>query len=164
MRLSLFAAMLLAPLVLGGCDENPIGAGAPLVGVWETEATDFPVTAPNGSTNVLWREEWSFFGDGTWSRSVVMIDATTGRNWVLFAKVGSWRATDGQLRLVIHEEFSTTDLEHTPDAPVLVPILPRAERAGYELRDATLRIVPPCPIGVYCTGAALILHREAVAF
>jgi hypothetical protein len=163
MRLRLFAAMLLAPLALGGCDRNPIGAGAPLVGRWDTEATPFQGTAPNGSTNLLSREEWSFLDDGTYSRSTMLIDATTGRSWVMFAQVGSWRVTDGDLRMVIREEFITTDPAHTPDAPVLVPVLPRAERARYELEDPTLRIIPDCPIGVYCVNART-LHRAQLAF
>jgi len=162
MRLHLFAAMLLAPLALGGCDRNPIDAGAPLVGGWETEAIPFPGTAPNGSTNLLRREEWSFLEDGTYSRSTVLIDATIGRSWVMFAQVGSWRVTDGQLRLVIHEEFNTIDPAHTPDAPVLVSVLPRAERALYELGDATLRIIPVCSVGVYCVGRTL--HRARMVF
>jgi hypothetical protein len=63
MRIRLFAAVLLAPLALGGCDRNPIGAGAPLVGEWESDALQTPVTAPNGSANVLYRESWSFRDD-----------------------------------------------------------------------------------------------------
>jgi hypothetical protein len=163
MRLRLFAAMLLAPIALGGCDRNPIGAGAPLVGRWDTEAAPFQGTAPNGSTNLLSREEWSFLDDGTYSRSNLLIDATTGRSWVMFAQVGSWRATDGGLRLVIREEFITIDPAHTPDAPVLVSVLPRAEHARYELGDATLRIIPDCPLGVYCVSART-LHRAQTAF
>ena len=162
MRIRLFAAVLLAPLVMGACDGNPIGAGAPLVGAWESDALQLPGAAPNGSTNALYRESWSFRDDGTYSRSHVIIDGTTGLAWVTYAEAGSWRAQDDELRRAVRETFSLVEPAPVPEERVLVPIAPQAVRARYELEGSILTIFPYRPPNAMCV-APLPLHPAPVA-
>jgi|GEM_PF-3639683 len=164
MKLRLFAAVLLAPLALAGCDRNPIGAGgSALVGDWSTEPVHLPGTAPNGSTNIFYREDRSFRSDGTFFHANVIIDAATARSWVVYARKGSWTATNDVLREVTREAFYLVDPLHIPDVPVLVPVDPQVSQASYELQDATLLITPSCPPGAMCIRA-LPLHRVATLF
>ena len=162
MRIRLFAAVLLASVVMGACDGNPIGAGAPLVGAWESDALQLPGAAPNGSTNALYRESWSFRDDGTYIRSHVIIDGTTGLAWVTYGEAGSWRATDDELRRAVRETLHLVDPAPVPEAPVLVPIVPQAVRARYELEGSILTIFPYCPPNAMCV-APLPLHPAPVA-
>jgi hypothetical protein len=161
MRLRLFAAVLLAPLIVGGCDRNPIGSGAPLVGEWQSDALQFLGTAPNGSTNLLRRERWSFQSDGTYSRFDLVTDAATGHTWVLTAQKGSWRAGDTELRLIVRETFyEPADI---PEVPVLTPVDPYVVRAHYELNGPTLMIEPICPPNALCVPP-VPLHRMPELF
>ena len=166
MKIRWLAAVLLAPLAMGGCDRNPIDTGVALVGGWESAEFRFtataPATAPNGSTDVFSRDEWSFQADGTFTRSHVLVDASTGRTWVMHAEKGSWRAEDDMLRRVIREEFRVTDPAHAADVPVLVPVAPWAVRSRWYLQGPTLFIAPICEMPADCAGP-VTLHRAAVA-
>jgi hypothetical protein len=161
MKTRWLAAVLLAPLAMGGCDRNPTGAGTPLVGGWESDEFRFTATAPNGSTDVFSRDEWSFQADGTYARTDVLVDASTGRRWVMYAEKGSWRVEDDVLRLVVREEFHVADPAHAADVPALVPVDPWLTRSRWYLQGPTLFIEPICEIGVYCVSVPL--HRMAVA-
>ncbi|HVG44841.1 MAG TPA: hypothetical protein VM890_08925 [Longimicrobium sp.] len=164
MRIRLFAAVLLAPLALGACDRNPIGTGARLVGEWESDGIPLLETLPNGSTNAIYRESWSFRDDGAYAHSNVLIDGTTGRRWVVAAEAGSWRTTDDELSRVIREVLHVDDPAGVPpEVPVMDPVDPQLVRAGYELEGPTLTIYPPCPPNASCI-APLPLHRAPVAF
>jgi len=163
MKIRWLAAVLLAPLTMGGCDRNPIDTGMHLVGAWESAEFPFTATAPNGSTDVFYRDEWSFQADGTFTQSNVLVDANTGRTWVMHAAKGSWRAEDDMLRLVIFEEFHVTDPAYAADVPVLVPVDPWGGRSHWYLQGPTLFIVPTCEMPTNC-AAPVPLHRAAVAF
>jgi hypothetical protein len=157
MRLRLAAAVLLVPLALGGCDRNPIGAGAPLLGGWESDEVPFVGTAPNGSTDLLYKEFWAFNDDGASSRTTWLIDAPTRHTWVLLAEDGSWTATDDELRRTVRYAFYADQPAHAHEAPTAVPVAPPVQRYGYDRQGSTLRIIPPCPQGASCT-APLPLH------
>jgi hypothetical protein len=163
MRLSLFAAVLLAPLTLAGCDGTPIDAGAPLAGEWQSDAFHFPGTAPNGSTDVLSRDRWSLLEDGSFAFSSLVVDATTGRTWVRYAEAGSWTATESELRLYVRREFAAQDPRDAVESPVLTPVVPRLERYGHELEGVTLALSPACPANANCI-AKILLHRAEVPF
>jgi len=161
MRIRLFAAVLLAPLIMGGCDRDPFGTAAPLVGGWRSDAVHFPGTAPNGSTNLLHREEWVFELDGTYSRFDNVIDATTNSTWVVAAERGSWKASDTELRLTVREIFY--DPADAAAAPELIPVDPHVVRARYELHGGTLVIEPLC--NAACLPIVpLPLYRMPTAF
>jgi hypothetical protein len=151
MRLRLFAALLLAPLALAGCDDDPIGAGgAALVGSWATEEIQLDATAPNGSTVVRYRENRSYELDGTFVHTAAIIDVTTGRSWVVLARKGTWRASEDELREVTREAFYAIDQTQAPEVPVLVPVDPQVSRASYHIEGGTLLIYPVCPPNAQC--------------
>lgn len=164
MRLHLFAALLLAPLALGGCDDNPIGSGgAALVGAWSSGPIHFPGMAPNGSTNVSYQEDRRYESDGTVYHSESIIDETTGVHWVIHARTGTWQASDRVLREVTRAYY-VADLTQPPREPVLAPIVePQLSRVNYEVQGTTLVITATCPPNANCIKT-LPLHRVPTLF
>jgi hypothetical protein len=155
----LFAALLLAPLALGGCNDNPIGSGgSTLVGSWATEEIQLNTTAPNGSTNVRYQEERTYEFDGTFHHTDAIIDATTGRRWVVHARTGTWRASKEVLR-ELTRAFYVFDPTQPSENPVLTPIVdPQVSQLSYELEGTTLLLTVACPPNANCI-AAHPLHR-----
>lgn len=153
MRLRLAAAMLLAPLALGGCDRSPFGSGAALLGAWQSEEMLVFGPSPFGG----YQEHWTFSDDGTFIRS----NSTPDRR-VLFAEQGTWRVSGDELRRTITARFER-DPADADGAPDLVPITPEVERDRYELRGGLLLITPPCPPGVLCIAPRPLHHLEGGA-
>jgi hypothetical protein len=160
MKPRLFAAVLLAPLMLGGCDGNPSGAVAPLVGDWFTFMLAVPATASNAPANVLLQESWLLDDDGTFTRTVVFIDATTLRTRGLVVEAGIWTATGDKITRIIREaaHVETTNASVMPE---LVPVAPRVVRARYDLQGNSLTITRSCSSDTTCLSP-LPLHRAVV--
>jgi len=157
MRVRLFAALLLAPLAMAACDRNPLGTDARLVGDWESNQMQLNGHAPNGSTDVRYVIGWSFGGDGSFAESYYVVDAQTGRRWVMYQQAGTWGVSHEKLSLLIQARFVTgpeTAVEN-PDPP---RIAPEVQRAPYSLVGEQLIITPPCPPGASCI-APPALHR-----
>jgi hypothetical protein len=160
MRLRLFAAALLAPLVLGSCDRNPLTPAAGLLlGRWASDPTEFQYGAPNGSADVVSTDNWDFRDDGTFEKFRSITDLATGRQWVLSALAGTWSARRHELRLVYLERFSAKDVSEAAEVPAFVPDGPYVSMATFERRKSTLVIRETCG---YCVGEPPSLHQVVV--